>query len=70
MFCRCQNYDPHLETSPAKRQYWAEYFKPSRAINLASFRCEVTMRNFTRFKCYVQLVTNETEVSIFLQYVM
>lgn len=61
-FYRCQNYDPYLETSPAKRQYRAEYSEPSGATDLAPFRREVTMRNCSRSKCFVQLVTNETKV--------
>lgn len=61
-FYRCQNYDPYLETSPAKRQYRAEYSEPLGATDLAPFRREVTMRNCSRSKCFVQLVTNETKV--------
>lgn len=62
VFYRCQNYDPYLETSSAKRQYRAEYSKPFGATDLAPFRREVTMRNRSRSKCFVQLVTNETKV--------
>lgn len=65
-FSRRQSRDPHSEASSAKGQFWAEHSKPFGATDLAPFRREVAVRDRIRSKRFVQLVTNETQVSILL----